>query len=292
MTLPATDRFLPAGQAAPAFAVTSFGLTDTGRVRPNNEDCFLIAELRKALRVRQSSLPQTGTRLADERGHLFVVADGMGGHAGGERASALAVEAAEDFVLNVLEWFDRLGGGDTQGPLGELQSALREADRRVCREARERPELRGMGTTLTMAYAVGRDLYVVHAGDSRCYLGRGGQLLRLTRDHTLVADLVAAGAVRPEDAVSHPWRHMVTNVIGGPEEGVQVDVRKGDLEPDDVLLLCTDGLTEMVPEGTVAGLLIGAVDPQGACENLVAAANEAGGTDNITVVVARFGEPT
>jgi protein phosphatase len=274
----------------PSLAVTSFGQTDRGRVRPSNEDQFLVAELRKALRVRQSSLPHDATRYSDERGHLFLVADGMGGHAGGERASTLAVGAIEDFVLNTLKWFFRLRGREEHSVLAEFQAALRRADFRVTEEAGEHPDLAGMGTTLTLAYALGADLYVVHAGDSRCYLAREGGLHRLTRDQTLVAELVARGVVAPEDAARHPMRHVITNVVGGSEPGVEVQAHKAELRPGDRLLLCTDGLTEMVSEERIREILHAEPQPEPACRRLVAEANERGGKDNITVVLAVFGE--
>jgi PPM family protein phosphatase len=283
------DTVLPA-ELSPRHPLTvrTFGLTDTGRVRPSNEDQFLVAELTKAMRVQYASQPQAKTQYADERGHLFIVADGMGGHQAGEQASALAVQSIEAFTLNTLKWFFRLKGDEEQDILKEFQAALQQADASVCREAAQHPELAGMGTTVTMAYSFGSRLFLVHVGDSRCYLFRGMQLHRLTHDHTLVEDMVQRGLLKPEEVAHHRLRHVITNVVGGPNPGVHVECHRIELEPDDTLLLCSDGLTEMVPDDRIAAVLQVDHEPRTACERLVAEANELGGKDNISVVMARF----
>ena len=145
-----------------------------------------------------------------------------------------------------------------------------------------------MGTTLTMAFAVDWRLFVAHADDSRCYLYSGNRLQRLTQDHTVTAEMVRKGMISPQSQANHPWRHVVTNILGGTERGVQAELHSLDLHAGDVLLLCSDGLTEMVPEGQIAGILREETLPQIACERLVAEANRLGGKDNITAVVARF----
>ena len=279
----------PAAPSVP-LAVRAFGLTDPGRVRSGNEDHFLVADLSRTLRVRQTSLPQAVTQQGRSRGHVLLVADGMGGHAAGEVASALTVETVEAFVVELLRRFSNLQADDEHGVVQDLREAVRQADARILEEAQEHPELAGMGTTLTLAFVNGRRLFVVHAGDSRCYLLRGGKLERLTEDHTLVAELVGRGAITPEQARRHPHRHVVTNVLGGDKAGVQVDVRRATLEAGDVLLLCSDGLTEMLDDERIAAVLMAETEPEAACERLVAEANEAGGKDNITAVVARFDE--
>jgi protein phosphatase len=266
----------------------AFGMTDKGRVRPANEDHFLIATLAKALQVQQSSLPQARTQLSDERGHLFVVADGMGGHRGGEQASALALNTLEDFVLNAFKWFFQLKGPEERSVLTDFQSALQQTDARLFEEARRQPDLWGMGTTLTMAYSLGRDLFLVHVGDSRCYLFRQGQLHQVTNDHTYVQELLDRGCLRPEEACRHKMRHVITNVVGGTEPGVRPEIHKLPLQAGDVVLLCSDGLTEMVPDADIASVLGTGAAPQAACEQLIAAANERGGQDNVTAIVVRY----
>jgi protein phosphatase len=268
--------------------VYGFGLTDQGRVRTSNQDQFLIAELAKSMLVVQSSLSMPSTQYGDERGHLLVVADGMGGHAGGEQASALAVGSIEDFALNTLKWFLHVEGGEGQTVLADLQAAMRGADARVFQEAAYHPELRGMGTTVTMAYILGATLFVIHVGDTRCYLLRAGQLHRLTRDHTVAQDLVESGAMAPEVAAKSQFSHIVTNAVGGSSQGLQAEVHKLELAPGDQLLLCSDGMTDMVPDERIAAALREEPDPAAACSRLVMEANDAGGRDNITVVIARI----
>jgi PPM family protein phosphatase len=269
-------------------AVKTFGITDKGRVRPSNEDQFLIAELTKAMRISQTSLPEARAQFGDERGHLFLVADGMGGHRGGEQASALAVVAIQQFTLNTLKWFFESNRHEAQRVLAQFQTALRQADVRVREEAAEHRELSGMGTTVTMAYHLDAQLCVVHVGDSRAYVYRGGELHQLTRDHTLMADLIRSGAVQPEAIGQHPLRHVITNVVGGNEAGVNVEAHAVEVQPGDCLLLCSDGLTEMVTNDAIAGTLRSEPDPEQACTKLVAQANDAGGRDNITMVIVRF----
>ena len=211
-----------------------------------------------------------------------------GGAAAGERASALAVESVEAFVLNTLKWFLHLSGHDEHALLAELRQSLERADRTVIERARSNPALQGMGTTLTMAYSVATDLYIVHAGDSRAYLFREGELEQLTSDHTLVQTLIDGGVISPEDARRHKRRHVVTNVIGGPSEGVFAEIHKLAMLDGDTLLFCTDGLTEPVRDDAIAEVLEHHPDPDDACTRLVDLALSRGGPDNVTAVVARY----
>jgi len=271
-----------------ALAVESFGLTDRGRVRQTNEDQFVTATLMRALWIQQSSVQQSEVHYARDRGQVFIVADGMGGVAGGEEASALAVSALEGFLLNALRWLLALDGSESTGVLRDFKAAIQRADACVYAAAASNPGLRGMGTTLTMAYSCGTDLFVAHVGDSRCYLLRGGVLLQLTRDDTLVQQMVETGILSPERAAVHELRHVITNVLGGSTPGVQAEVHRLGLEAGDVVLLCTDGLTGVVPDDQIATVLQACPGPQQACEQLVRLANEQGGKDNITAVVARY----
>ena len=266
----------------------AFGITDKGRARPANEDQFLIAELTKAMRIWQTSLPETRTQFGEEHGHLFLVADGMGGHRGGEEASTLAVVAIQQFTLNTLKWFFEPNRQEAQRVLAEFQTALRQADARVRSEAAEHEELSGMGTTVTMAYHLDAQLCVMHVGDSRAYVFRGGQLHQLTRDHTFTADLVRSGAIQQDEVARHPLRHVITNVVGGNDVGVNVEAHALEVQPGDCLLLCSDGLTEMLNHDAIAATLRAEPDPEPAARQLVAQANDAGGRDNITVVIVRF----
>ncbi len=272
-------------EARPPFVVQSFGLSDRGKKRDSNEDCFAIAELARTLRVHHTNLPQPGTSLSSHRAYVFLIADGMGGKNAGEVASGLSVTTIQDFLLNTLKRFSNLQAGEEQGAMRALQDALCQADSRIFEESAKHPEWQGMGTTLTMAFAVNWRLFIAHAGDSRCYLHSGGKLQQLTQDHTVIAEMARRGAISEDSAARHPWRHVVTNILGGTEQGVRVEVDSLDLHPDDVLLLCSDGLTEMVPEEQIADVLQEENDPQRACERLIEEANRLGGKDNITVIV-------
>jgi protein phosphatase len=266
--------------------VRAFGLTDTGRVRESNEDHFLIAELARTLWVRQTNLPQPATQYGSNRGYIFLVADGMGGHQAGDVASALGLEAVEDYILHLLRRFSNLRVGEEAGVLRDFKEALRQADARIVEEAAHHPEYAGMGTTLTLAFVSGWRLFVFHAGDSRCYLYRGGQLRQVTADDTVAATLARVGIIRPEEVGRHRARHLVTNILGRGTTTVQVE--KVDLQAGDAVLLCSDGLTDMLPDDRMAAVLGSELDPRAACQRLVSEANEAGGRDNITAVVARF----
>jgi serine/threonine protein phosphatase PrpC len=265
-----------------------FGITDPGRVRPANEDQFLVADLSRSLLVRQTSLPlEDQTRLVGgPQGQLLLVADGLGGAPAGELASGLAVRTAVRYALNTMPWFFRLGPGDHDLD-DELKAALAECHHAVERAGETHPEREGMGTTLTLAYALWPRLYVVHAGDSRAYLLRGGRLHRITRDQTVAQRLVDQGVITEGEAEGSRWSHRLWSCVGG-SRGPSPDVYKAALKPGDTLLLCTDGLCKTVADDRIAALLDAA--PETSARRLVAEANAMDGPDNITVVVARFAE--
>jgi protein phosphatase len=271
----------------PALAVQSFGATDRGKQRASNEDQFVVATLMRALWIEQSSVPQSNVHYGRDRGHVFVVADGVGGTRGGQRASAVAVGAVEAFLLDAFRWVLTLDGPPDASALNDFKAALRNADASVYGAAASDPSLRGMGTTLTFAYNIDSVLFVAHVGDSRCYLLRAGALHQLTRDDTVVQDLVDGGVVSASDAAGHSLSHTITNVVGGHTPGVRTEVHRLTLEPGDSLLLCTDGLTNMLSDASIQGVLVSGLAPEQACAELIRLANEAGGVDNVTVVVAR-----
>jgi serine/threonine protein phosphatase PrpC len=264
-------------------------VTHPGKVRSNNEDHFLVAKLAKSMRIWKTSLPEgSSTRFSDEEGYLMIVADGMGGAAAGELASALAVQTVEKFILDTLKWFLHIGKEESV-LASELRQGLERADREVMQRAQSDGRLAGMGTTLTLAYSVCEDLYLVHAGDSRAYLFRDGQLMQVTNDHTYVQMLVDQGQLSPEAAKHHARRNIVTNVIGGPDLGVHAEIHKARLADGDILLLCTDGLTEPVDDPTIAGILAQHPKPEDACRSLLEMALKRGAPDNVTIIVARYG---
>jgi len=283
------DTQLIPAPGSPRVRVACGAQSHPGKVRANNEDHYLVAKLAKSMQIKLTSLEQGGeTRFSDEDGYLLVVADGMGGAAAGERASALAVETIKEFALNTLKWFLHQTKIEENALLAELRKSLEVADRSVYDEAEADHRLAGMGTTLTMAFCVGSDLYIVHAGDSRAYLYRDGTLEQVTQDHTLVQMLVDGGVITPEAAKHHNRRNIVTNVIGGPAPGVQAEIHKVRLVDGDVLLLCSDGLSEPVDDASIAEVLGEVADPDQAAQRLVDVALERGAPDNVTVLVARY----
>lgn len=263
------------------------GASDVGRRRSSNEDQFLVARLRKSMLIDQCSFATNVDQVAEVEGHLWLVADGMGGHQGGETASQLTTAAIQDFALNSLKWF--LQGRESSELLEDFANALRQTDLLLVEESRQHPELFGMGTTLTLAFFLGLHVYVFHVGDSRCYVVKGGRLHQVTHDHTLREALAAEGRLPTEPAVQERLSHVLTNVMGGAKSGIQVDMHKVRVESGDQLLLCSDGLTAMVPDADVAQVLLAqAESPASACRALMELANERGGDDNITVIVASF----
>jgi protein phosphatase len=266
------------------------GATHVGQVRPDNQDQFLIADLNKSMRVQQTSLGlDHQTRLfGGSQGKLLVVADGMGGHASGERASTLAVDSIATYLLNTMPWLFRLDKESEAEFERDLQEGLRECQRALAAEVQAIPQRRGMGTTVTLAYILWPRLYVVHVGDSRCYLFRGGELKRLTRDHTLSQFYADLQGGQPTSAENPAWSNVLWNVVGGDSDELTIDLYRTDLALGDALLLCTDGLTKHVPDERLADSLSAASPPAEVCNRLIDVANQEGGTDNITVVVAKF----
>jgi serine/threonine protein phosphatase PrpC len=240
--------------------LSSFARTDVGRARSGNEDSHLRGRT------------------------VFAVADGLGGHRGGEVASAMAVEP--------LAALDGRDFADADQAAEALEGAVRAANRAILQRGRSDPELRAMGTTVTAAtvVAAGQALQLAHVGDSRAYLLRAGELRQLTTDHTVVAEAVARGLLTRGQAAVHPQRGVVTRAVG-LDPDVRVDLPEPlELAPGDQVLLCSDGLTEVVGDDRIAAELAEGADGDDACAALVAAANRAGGPDNVTVVLLRVAD--
>lgn len=266
------------------------GLTDIGKVRDVNEDQFLIAELSKSMLVQQTSLSfEDDTRwFGGSQGQLLLVADGMGGHASGERASTVAVDAVAHYVLNTMPWFFRLDQQHEDDLHDELKAAMERCQASIQAEVEAIPKRHGMGTTLTLGYILWPRMYVVHVGDSRCYLLRSGKLEQVTRDHTIAQQMVDGGTLEPDAIEESRWSHMLWNTVGGPSSELNPEVYKAKLSVGDTLLFCTDGITRHLPDSQLVKLLGVNESAEQTCHKLVDAANEAGGKDNIAVVVARF----
>jgi protein phosphatase len=269
-----------------------FGLTHPGKVRDTNEDQFLVAELAKSLLIQQTSLPpEDHTRLfGGPPGKLLLVADGMGGVRGGRRASRLVVETVARYVLDTMHWFFRLQEGEEADLVDELKAGLGVCQKAVAEAAAARPEFNRMGTTLTLAYLLWPRAYVIHVGDSRAYLFRGGRLEQVTHDQTVAQAMVDKGVLTAERAEETRWAHVLSSVISARPESLDPSIYRVSLEPGDTLLLCTDGLTKPLSDDQVAGHLAAAPadGAEAVATRLVAAANDAGGPDNVTAVVGHF----
>jgi PPM family protein phosphatase len=263
------------------------GATSIGKVRKVNQDQFLVAELTKTLKVVGTSLPGADGAQAHSnvQAMLLAVADGVGGSAAGERASALAVRAMADYALRVMPLFDDPNKPPSRPVTSMLDSAARRADVSITDEGDKVPEEKGMATTLTLAYVVGLRVHGVHVGDSRAYLVRDGKPTRLTRDHNIAQRLVDEGVMTPEAAERSRMRHVLWNSLGG-QKGVTPDTFDLWIQPGDALVLCTDGLNKHVDEPTIGRIVAESKSADAACLRLVQAADEGGGTDNTAVVVA------
>ncbi len=276
----------------PEPTIESAGLTDRGRVREKNEDAFVIATLQRSLLIQHASPAAQGWFTGNSAGLLLVVADGMGGQGGGDVASKVAIEAVVNHLLNCMPWAARRAakaGAPSHSPSltgmrEELASAMALGDATV-KNAGAHSSTPHMGTTLTLALLLGPIAYVAHVGDSRAYLLRKGQLSRLTRDHTL-AQRLADESMQPIDVASR-LNNILWNSLGATEDLPEPEIQKLNLEPKDALLLCSDGLTKHVTDEQIAMVLSSRAPVTDRCATLIELANAAGGSDNITAVVAQ-----
>ncbi len=266
------------------------GCTDIGKSRKSNQDQFLLADISAGITIESTTLdlssnePGFGVSL----GKLLIVADGMGGHNAGERASSLAVTSILQSVAQAVQWFFH-GSATTRGQVfDQLTDAVLHSQMELDAAERLSPDSQGMGTTLTMACVVWPVVYVAHVGDSRCYLIRKGSVKQLTTDHNVAQKFVEEGTLDPTAARSSELRNVLWNVIGGGNSEVQPEGGVCQLQYGDRLLLCTDGLTRHVQESELSAVCQSSVDAEEACKTLVERANDRGGMDNITAVIAHF----
>jgi len=275
----------------PAVIADAAGATDTGRVRESNQDQYLVATLERSLLLEGSSLSTSdGTRLLDTpQAHILIVADGIGGHGGGEVASAVTIDAMAHYCFEAMPWVQRRSECSTDELSNGLREAVMKAQERVRRVAKRKSLDADLGTTLTMAYVAWPELLLIHVGDSRAYLLRDDTLFRLTVDHTLAQQMVDEHMMTPGEAQTSPLSHVLVNAVGGKSDTIDVEMRLLTLQLDDQLLLCTDGLYDMVDDEAIAASLRRTDRPSSAVvTELIAAANAAGGRDNVTAVLARF----
>jgi serine/threonine protein phosphatase PrpC len=266
------------------------GLSHPGKVRPNNEDHFLICRFGRFLETLHTNVPEgeIPTR-ADEIGYGMLVADGVGGGAAGEVASKLAISTLVHLVLQTPDWFLRVEQDAwMQEVMRRTTERYEQVNVALTEQARADPDLRGFATTLTLVGSLGRQLLVANVGDSRAYLLRNGQLRLLTRDHTMAQALAQAGLIPPEQLATHRMRHVLLKALGDPTRQVEPDVHEHTLEDGDCLLVCSDGLTDMVDEKLIAKILASGEPAKQICERLVDEALRAGGKDNVTTVFARY----
>ena len=271
--------------------IDAYGLTHVGKVRPANQDHFLICSLRKQAVVQQTSLPDVSALASrtDRVAFVAMVADGVSGGVAGEQASRLAIEAVTAYVTESMQCYYQAGGGDEATLAAALQEAALQCHAGLLQRVVDDPSLRGMATTLTLWLGVWPRAYLLQVGDTRCYLLRGGELTQLSRDQTMAQVLVDAG-VFPRIEAAHPQlAHTLASSIGGPE--ALPSVTRLTQRWGDVGLLCTDGLTRHVPDTRIRERLQTLGSAREMCEALVQDALDAGGTDNITVVIGRTAGP-
>jgi serine/threonine protein phosphatase PrpC len=273
--------------SAPVESIDAWGRTDRGRVRPTNEDQYLIASLDRPVEAPANDT-SADADAETSLGLLLAVADGVGGRSGGEIASAIAIDAMAQYVRTMVPWVLTAGENDGERLDAWLRDALRRTQGRMRRFAARRGLDPRLATTFTMACVTWPDVVVAHVGDSRCYLARGGALKRLTVDHTLAQRLVQEGHLGPDEAKGSPYGHMLFNAVGGSTDELSVDVQRLRLQHGDQLLLCTDGLTRHVDDDELAACLAHERSVDTTVDELVGRANARGGLDNITVVLARF----
>ena len=250
--------------------IITFGLTDVGQVRPHNEDSILLS-----------------TDL-----HLYAVADGMGGHKGGEFASRICLDTMKDYLNMAAKGHAPLVGeadASHSEAANLLGSAVNFANRAVFEAAASKPEWRGMGTTIVALTVQGSHVAIAHVGDSRAYLFRAGRFEQITQDHSWIEEQVRAGLMTKDEALFAKGRNVLTRAIGQNEQ-VKVDLDELDLQNGDTVLLCSDGLFGMIADEEIAALLAVSGTVEKACSELVACANGRGGRDNISVILIAAAE--
>lgn len=272
-------------------------ITHTGKVRKNNEDAYLICRTGRywqklATSLSESELPNR----FEEMGYAMIVADGMGGMAAGEVASSMAIRVLVSVVLNASKWALKLDNPETRD--AEIQQTIKRAeeyfekvDRALLQHSESFPRLKGMGTTMTGGYSFGKDLFIIHVGDSRAYRLRNDELKLMTHDQTLAQVMADAGQVLSE-ASSQRLRHTLTSCLGGQEASIQLEIHHHHVLDGDRYLFCSDGLTEMVSDPEIADVLRQVEDSEEGCKRLVNLALEKGGVDNITALLARYTLPS
>jgi protein phosphatase len=264
-----------------------YGLTHIGKVRPDNQDHFLICALRKQMVVHQTSLPETDRLMAgpERLAFLAMVADGVGGGARGEEASRIALEAVTQYVSGTMRCYYAAGSADDAEFYQALQEGALRCHEELKRRGEEDPEYQGMATTLTLFLGVWPRAYLLQVGDSRCYIYRNGELSQITRDQTMAQELIDLGVLTRADAAATRLARTLSSSLGGRQ--TDPVVTRFDNNWGTVVLLCSDGLTAHVSDDRIRDRLRSMTSAKQVCEDLLREALEGGGSDNITVIVGR-----
>jgi len=265
-----------------------------GHVRENNEDSFLVARFGRSLETLKSNLDSSLLQPSYSlTGYGMLVADGMGGMAAGELASSLALSRLIELVIETSDWVLMVNKDkDVRTVLQRMTQRFHQIDETLRKEASQDPSLKGMGTTLTVTANIGSDMFIGHVGDSRAYLLRGTSLKQLTTDHTLAQALIDAGVAEQNDPATRSMRHVLTAAIGSLGDRIEPQVQRLKLCTGDRILLCSDGLTDMVDDATIAAVMLEQESSQETCDKLIELALANGGVDNVTVLVGRFFLPS
>lgn len=290
--LSSTTRPAPREPHSTSVQVDLAATSHPGKVRNRNEDHYMVSRVSRHMEVLMDNLP-AGEIPHDvgETGYCMVVADGMGGMNAGDVASMMAISTGVRLADKSVKWGFKINEKEARELLNRMSMYFQEIDRRLTVKSEGDRRLFGMGTTLTLAYSVGAHLFLIHVGDSRAYLWRGGEMKQLTRDHTVAQALADAGQIRPEEVRTHARRNTLTNYLGGHSGKIQADVRWTRLEDGDRLLLCSDGLNDMVDDAGILEALNRREDSKRTTEILLDKALQAGGKDNITIVLAGYSIP-
>ena len=276
----------------PLVKVDVYALSDQGHVRTNNEDHYIVVRCGRVLETVFSNLTENQPGdLFEETGYGMVVADGLGGEAAGEIASREAIYNLLGLVLETPDWQFRWGHKEENTVQRRMTDRFRGVNAALLQQAAADPTLAGMSTTMTAAVTYGNSLIVTHVGDSRAYLLHDGKLEKLTRDHTLAQRLIDDGIHGPNDDLVRGLRNVLMQALGSKESKVEPDCQIHSLEEGDQLLLCTDGLTDMVDDEVIESVLNRGDSAQAACQNLLNLALSNGGKDNVTMVIARYSFP-
>jgi serine/threonine protein phosphatase PrpC len=264
-----------------------YGVTHPGKVRTENQDHFLICSLRKQVQIRMTSLPDAERLVADPERLAFVamVADGVGGGAKGAEASRIALEAVIQYVTNSMQSYYAANRQDEGRMIHAIEEGALQCHAELVRRGQENPDYHGMATTLTLYLGVWPKSYMLQVGDSRCYLLRNGELTQITRDQTMAQELIDLGVITRTDAASTRLANSLSSSLGGRQ--TEPVVTRFDMNWNTVVLLCSDGLTRHVSDDQIRERLRSMTSAQQVCEDLLQDALEAGGSDNITIIVGR-----